>query len=131
MRSSALCPLGSTSDWQAVAAYVVAEQRFRNLLGPNQRRILIAFDIRKVRDADAKVGLPYRSGGAERRRINLVFSNWRRPGDLRVLVLTIQRLLLPPDSLKGFPHVGLGTRRVLKRRVENRFHDAPSSCAEN
>jgi hypothetical protein len=123
-------PAGSTSDWQAVAAYVVAEQRFRNLLGRNQRRILIAFDIRKVRDADAKVGL-HRSGGAERRRINLVFSNWRRPVDLRVLLLTILRLLLPPDSLKSFPHVGLGTRRVPKRRVENRFHDAPSSCAEN
>lgn len=32
------------------------------------------------------------------------------------------RLLLPPNSGKGFPHVGVEAGPIFERRVENRFH---------
>jgi hypothetical protein len=42
---------------------------------------------------------------------------------LRFLLLPNLRLQLLPDSEKCFPHVGLKAGSVLKRRVEDRFHD--------
>jgi len=41
----------------------------------------------------------------------------------RFLLLPNLRLRLLPDSEEGFPHVGLKAGSVLKRRVEDRFHD--------
>jgi hypothetical protein len=65
-----------------------------------------------------------------RRTARDYFRNWRRAMHMRMLFLvSYLRLLLPTNSVKGLPHVSLGARRVLKRGIQDRFHDAPSSCA--
>jgi hypothetical protein len=50
----------------------------------------------------------------------LLMRNARRP-----LLVPNLRLLLLENSAKRFAHVGLEARSVLKRRVEDRFHDDP------
>jgi hypothetical protein len=40
-------------------------------------------------------------------------------------------LLLPANSAKGLPHVGVEARPVLERRVEDRFHADPLICPDS